>query len=311
MKVKEYSFKSVTGVCTIHGCEYTPDNDEVKAVIVLHHGMAEHQERYRGFIEFLTANGIAVFMHDMANHGKSNQNFEETGYFGEKDGYKFLVKDLKTTFDRAKAAYPDKKIIAMGHSMGSFITRCFTAWYADAGFAGAIYMGTGGSNPAAAAGDILSAFLAKMQGSKHKSKFIDKMTFGTYNKNFEGRTGFDWLTRDDKIVDRYISDDYCGFLFTVQGMNDLIKLNINANSPEWYNSVPKDIPILVISGEMDPVGNYGAGLREVHTKLLESGHSQAQLKLYEGGRHEILNEINKDEVYADILAFVENTVLGE
>ncbi len=311
MKVKEYSFKSATGVCTIHGCEYTPDNDEVKAVIVIHHGMAEHQERYRGFIEFLTANGIAVFMHDMANHGKSNQNFEETGYFGEKDGYKFLVKDLKTTFDRAKAAYPDKKIIAMGHSMGSFITRCFTAWYADAGFAGAIYMGTGGSNPAAAAGDILSAFLAKMQGSKHKSKFIDKMTFGTYNKNFEGRTGFDWLTRDDKIVDRYISDDYCGFLFTVQGMNDLIKLNINANSPEWYNSVPKDIPILVISGEMDPVGNYGAGLREVHTKLLESGHSQAQLKLYEGGRHEILNEINKDEVYADILAFVENTVLGE
>ncbi len=310
MKVKEYSFKSATGVCTIHGCEYIPD-DEVKAVIVIHHGMAEHQERYRGFIEFLTANGIAVFMHDMANHGKSNQNFEETGYFGEKDGYKFLVKDLKTTFDRAKAAYPDKKIIAMGHSMGSFITRCFTAWYADAGFAGAIYMGTGGSNPAAAAGDILSAFLAKMQGSKHKSKFIDKMTFGTYNKNFEGRTGFDWLTRDDKIVDRYISDDYCGFLFTVQGMNDLIKLNINANSPEWYNSVPKDIPILVISGEMDPVGNYGAGLREVHTKLLESGHSQAQLKLYEGGRHEILNEINKDEVYADILAFVENTVLGE
>ncbi|MEZ3421607.1 MAG: lysophospholipase [Eubacterium sp.] len=310
MKINEYSFKSATGVCTIHGCEYIPD-DEVKAVIVIHHGMAEHQERYRGFIEFLTANGIAVFMHDMANHGKSNQNFEETGYFGEKDGYKFLVKDLKTTFDRAKAAYPDKKIIAMGHSMGSFITRCFTAWYADAGFAGAIYMGTGGSNPAAAAGDILSAFLAKMQGSKHKSKFIDKMTFGTYNKNFEGRTGFDWLTRDDKIVDRYISDDYCGFLFTVQGMNDLIKLNINANSPEWYNSVPKDIPILVISGEMDPVGNYGAGLREVHTKLLESGHSQAQLKLYEGGRHEILNEINKDEVYADILAFVENTVLGE
>ncbi len=310
MKINEYSFKSATGVCTIHGCEYIPD-DEVKAVIVIHHGMAEHQERYRGFIEFLTANGIAVFMHDMANHGKSNQNFKETGYFGEKDGYKFLVKDLKTTFDRAKAAYPDKKIIAMGHSMGSFITRCFTAWYADAGFAGAIYMGTGGSNPAAAAGDILSAFLAKMQGSKHKSKFIDKMTFGTYNKNFEGRTGFDWLTRDDKIVDRYISDDYCGFLFTVQGMNDLIKLNINANSPEWYNSVPKDIPILVISGEMDPVGNYGAGLREVHTKLLESGHSQAQLKLYEGGRHEILNEINKDEVYADILAFVENTVLGE
>lgn len=178
MKVKEYSFKSATGVCTIHGCEYTPDNDAVKAVIVLHHGMAEHQERYHDFIAYLTSNGIAVFMHDMANHGKSNQNFEETGYFGEKDGYKFLVKDLKTTFDRAKNAYPDKKIIAMGHSMGSFITRCFTAWYSDAGFSAAIYMGTGGSNPAAGAGDILSSGLAKLQGAKHKSKFVDKLTFG-------------------------------------------------------------------------------------------------------------------------------------
>lgn len=311
MKVKEYSFKSATGVCMIHGCEYTPDNDAVKAVIVLHHGMAEHQERYHDFIAYLTSNGIAVFMHDMANHGKSNQNFEETGYFGEKDGYKFLVKDLKTTFDRAKNAYPDKKIIAMGHSMGSFITRCFTAWYSDAGFSAAIYMGTGGSNPAAGAGDILSSGLAKLQGAKHKSKFVDKLTFGSYNKKFEGRTPFDWLTRDSEIVDQYIADDYCGFLFSVQGMNDLVKLNINANSSEWYSKVPKDIPILVISGDMDPVGNFGEGLKEVHSKLLESGHSKAVLKLYEGGRHEILNEINKAEVYSDILSFVENNVLGD
>ncbi|MDE6659735.1 MAG: lysophospholipase, partial [Eubacterium sp.] len=212
MKVKAYNFKSATSVCTIYGCEYTPDNDDVKAVLVIHHGMAEHQKRYQNFIEYLTENGIAVFMHDMANHGKSNQNFEETGYFGDKDGFKFLVKDLKTTFDKAKAAYPDKKIIAMGHSMGSFITRCFTAWYADAGFSGAIYMGTGGANPAAAAGDILSAGLAKIKGTKNKSKFLDKLTFGAYNKKFEGRTPFDWLTRDSKIVDQYIADDYCGFL---------------------------------------------------------------------------------------------------
>ena len=311
MKVKEYSFKSSTGVCTVHGCEYTPENDAVRAVLVLHHGMAEHQVRYHNFIEYLTSNGIAVFMHDMANHGRSNQKSDETGYFGDKDGYKFLVKDLKTTFDRAKAVYPDKKIIVMGHSMGSFIVRCFTAWYADAGFDAAIYMGTGGSNPAAGAGDILSAFLSKMQGSKHKSKFIDKMTFGSYNKKFEGRTNFDWLTRDTEIVDQYIADDYCGFLFSVQGMNDLVKLNIAAISADWYSRVPKSIPILVISGDMDPVGNYGAGIKEIHSKLLESGHTKAQLKLYEGGRHEILNEINKDEVYTDILSFINNSVLGE
>jgi alpha-beta hydrolase superfamily lysophospholipase len=239
MKTQEYSFKSATGVCDINGSKYIPDNDDVKAVLVIHHGMAEHRERYLGFIEFLTSNGIAVFMHDMANHGKSNQNFDESGYFGDKDGYKNLVKDLKTTFDMAKAEYPDKNIIVMGHSMGSFIVRCFTAWYADAGFNGAIYMGTGGANPIAGVGDALSALVAKIKGTKYKSKTLDKLTFGAYGDKFEKRTSFDWLTRDTDIVDKYIDDKYCGFLFSAQGMNDLVKLNVSANSKEWYSSVPK------------------------------------------------------------------------
>lgn len=311
MNIKEYGFKSSTGVCDIYGCEYTPDSAEVQAVLVLHHGMAEHQKRYYDFIEYLTSNGIAVFMHDMANHGKSNQDFSKTGYFGKKDGYKNLVKDLKITFDRAKAAYPDKKIIVMGHSMGSFIVRCFTAWYADAGFDAAIYMGTGGANPIAGIGDAMSSVIAKATGYTHKSSLLDKLTFGAYNNKFEKRTAYDWLTRNSKIVDEYIADDYCGFLFSAQGMNDLIKLNIAANSAEWYNCVPKDIPILVISGDMDPVGAFGAGLKEIHSKLLQSGHSKAQLKLYDGARHEILNEMNKEEVYCDLLSFIKNNVLGE
>lgn len=311
MKTNEFTFKSATGVCSIYGCEYTPDEGAVKAVVVMHHGMAEHQGRYQDFIAYLTSNGYAVFMHDMANHGKSNQDFSETGYFGKKDGYKALPADLKTMFDKAKAKYPDKKIIVFGHSMGSFIVRCFTAWYADAGFSGAVYMGTGGSNPIAGIGDAMSSAVAKLTGYTHKSKMLDKLTFGAYNNKFEKRTGFDWLTRDKEIVDKYIADKYCGFLFSAQGMNDLVKLNINANSAEWYRSVPKDVPILVISGDMDPVGNFGAGLKEIHTKLLETGHSKAQLKLYKGGRHEILNEINKAEVYQDILSFLDNIVLGD
>ncbi len=311
MKISEYSFKSATGVCDIHGCEYTPDDSEVKAVIVAHHGMAEHKERYNDFFEFLTSNGCAVFMHDMANHGKSNSDFSHSGFFGKKDGYRALVKDFKTSFDRAKAAYPNKKMIVMGHSMGSFIVRCFTAEYADAGFDAAIYMGTGGSNPAAGIGNALSSVLAKIAGHTHKSKLLDKLTFGAYNSRFEKRTPFDWLSRDAAQVDKYMADDYCGFLFSVQGMNDLVRLNINANSDDWYRSVPVHIPILLISGEMDPVGNYGKGLREVYSKLVQSGHSKAQLKLYTDCRHEILNEINKEDVYADILAFIENNVLGD
>lgn len=311
MKKQEFSFNSATGVCKIYGCEYLPDNNEVKAVVAIHHGMAEHQQRYRDFISFLTENGFAVFMHDMANHGRSNQNKKETGFFGKKNGYKALVQDFRTVFLMAKDKYPDKKIIVMGHSMGSFIVRCFTAWHSEAGFDGAIYMGTGGANPMASAGDFVSGAIAKLSGALHKSSLLDKMAFGSYNNKFEKRTGFDWLTRDTDIVDEYIADEYCGFLFSAQGMNDLVKLNIHANCEEWYNAVPKDIPILVISGDMDPVGNYGSDIKNIHAKLKSTGHSKAVLKLYKDGRHEILNEINKKEVYEDILSFIQTDVLGD
>lgn len=307
MKIEEFSFPSATGVCTIFGNTYTPDSD-VKGVLVIHHGMAEHQQRYRQFIEYLTSNGYAVFMHDMANHGKSNQEFSETGYFGKVDGYKGLVEDMYTSFKRAKEAYPDKPIIVMGHSMGSFIVRCFTAWHNDAGFAGAIYMGTGGSNPIAGVGDKLSATIAKMTGYTKKVKLLDSMTFGAYGKRTPKRTNFDWLTRDDAIVDKYIADEYCGFLFSAQGMNDLVKLNVAANTDDWYNSVPKDLSILVVSGSEDPVSEYGKGIEEIKNKLATTGHYNATVKLYDGARHEILNETNKDEVYADILSWLDKTI---
>lgn len=307
MKIEEYSFPSATGVCTIFGNAYTPD-DDVKAVVVIHHGMAEHQQRYREFIEFIVSNGYAVFMNDMANHGKSNQNFAETGFFGKKDGYKGLVKDFESTVKRAKVAYPDKKIVVMGHSMGSFIVRCFTAWYPDAGFCGAIYMGTGGANPIAAIGDKMSAAIAKLTGYTKKVKLLDSMTFGAYGNRTEKRTQFDWLTRDSAIVDKYIADEYCGFLFSAQGMNDLVKLNIAANTDDWYKAVPADLKILVVSGAEDPVCEYGKGVKEIEQRLASSGHYNVEAKLYDGARHEILNEINKDEVYSDILDWINKTV---
>lgn len=308
MKIEAYHFPSATGVCEIHGNVYTPDNGEVKAVLAIHHGMAEYQKRYLAFIEYLTANGYAVFMHDMANHGMSNQNKALTGFFGKKDGYKNLVADFNTTFTKAKNTYPNKKIIVMGHSMGSFIVRCFTAWYNNAGFDGAIYMGTGGKNPIAGIGDAISSVAAKLTGYTHKSKFIDKLTFGSYNSKFEKRTPSDWLTRDKAVVDQFIADDECGFIFSAQGMNDLVKLNISANSDEWYNSVPKNIDILLISGDMDPVGDYAKGIKEIYEKLKATGHARTQLKLYPQCRHEVLNELNKTDVYADINKFIEDVI---
>lgn len=302
MKTKEFSFKSATGVCRIHGCEFLPEG-EVRAVVIIHHGMAEHINRYADYVKHLTDMGYAVFMHDMANHGKSNQKTELLGYFGENDGYKNLVKDLKTVYDLAKKEFPDKKIIMFGHSMGSFIVRCFDCAYPGASDA-SVYMGTGGSNPAAGMGKAISNLIASIKGSTYKSKMLDKMTFGSFNKKTDKKTSFDWLTRDSAIVQKYIDDDYCGFLFTVKGMNDLVNLNVWANSAECYNTVKKDLPILLVAGADDPVGAYSKGINEVADKMKASGHTNVTVKLFPGCRHEVLNETNRQEVYEGIDAFL-------
>ncbi|MCR5208385.1 MAG: alpha/beta hydrolase [Eubacterium sp.] len=296
---KEYSFPSCTGEGEIYACGYIPEGD-YDYVLVINHGMAEHQERYLGFIEFLNANGIAVYMHDMCNHGKSNKDFNDTGYFGTNDGYKKLVDDFKTNIELAKKAEPDKKLVVMGHSMGSFICRCLTASYPDLGYIGAIYMGTGDANPIAGIGEKLAGAVVKIKGAKHKSKLLDKASFSSYGKGFEGRTGFDWLTRDNAIVDKYIADKYCGFLFSAQGMKDLVKLNIECNTDEWYTKVPKELPILLTSGAVDPVGPGEKGIRAIEAKLKSTGHTNVTCNIYPDCRHEILNELNKDEVMADI-----------
>lgn len=302
MKTKEFSFKSATGVCRIHGCEFLPEGD-VRAVVIIHHGMAEHINRYADYVKHLTDMGYAVFMHDMANHGKSNQKTELLGYFGENDGYKNLVKDLKTVYDLAKKEFPDKKIIMFGHSMGSFIVRCFDCAYPGASDA-SVYMGTGGSNPAAGMGKAISNLIASIKGSTYKSKMLDKITFGSFNKKTDKKTSFDWLTRDSAIVQKYIDDDYCGFLFTVKGMNDLVNLNVWANSAECYNTVKKDLPILLVAGADDPVGAYSKGINEVADKMKASGHTNVTVKLFPGCRHEVLNETNRQEVYEGIDAFL-------
>lgn len=302
MKTKEFSFKSATGVCRIHGCEFLPEG-EVRAVVIIHHGMAEHINRYADYVKHLTDMGYAVFMHDMANHGKSNQKTELLGYFGENDGYKNLVKDLKTVYDLAKKEFPDKKIIMFGHSMGSFIVRCFDCAYPGASDA-SVYMGTGGSNPAAGMGKAISNLIASIKGSTYKSKMLDKITFGSFNKKTDKKTSFDWLTRDSAIVQKYIDDDYCGFLFTVKGMNDLVNLNVWANSAECYNTVKKDLPILLVAGAEDPVGAYSKGINEVADKMKASGHTNVTVKLFPGCRHEVLNETNRQEVYEGIDAFL-------
>lgn len=307
VKHKEYFFPSSTGVCQIYARSWCPDNP--KAVVQIHHGMAEHIERYDEFAQYLAQRGFVVYAHDMANHGKSNQNPDERGYFGEKDAWKNLIKDMKNLYDIAKKEHPDLPYFVFGHSMGSFITRCFIAKYKDA-VDGAIICGTGGKQGAAPAGLALTNIIGAFKGKKSKSAFVQNMAFGTYNKPFGNRTEFEWLTRDEKIVDKYVADEMCGFLFSVQGFNDLLKLIVSANADSWYDSVPKDLPICLISGDKDPVGNFGKGVEEVYKKLKETDHN-VYMKLYGNDRHEILNERNKEDVYIDVVNFIENVMDGK
>lgn len=307
MTVKEYSFKSSSGLCDIKAWQWAPEGD-VKAVIQMHHGMAEHSGRYKNFIKAFTDMGYAVFMHDMINHGKSNHDKSLLGYFGDKDGRKHLTADAKTLIDIAKSEYPDKKIIIAGHSMGSMIMRCFVADYGN-DFDGAMFIGTTGPNPLAKAGGVVTKIIGAFKGNKYKSQAVYEIAFSAYDKPFEHRTRYDWGMRDQKSVDEYVADEYCGYLFTLAGYDDLMKLVVGCNSDAFYNTLAKDMPVLLTSGDMDPVGNYGKGIKFVYDKLVHTGHTNVTMQMYPDARHEILNEINKEEVYANINAWIENNIL--
>lgn len=301
----EFTFKSVSGLADIHAAKYIPENAEVKGVFQIAHGMAEHLERYEPFIDVLCENGYAVYINDHLGHGKSVTSDEELGYFGEKDGWKNFIEDCYQLLKIAKKDYGDKPYYFFGHSMGSFVSRSFTFKYADE-LTGAVFCGTSGPNPAAPIGAKVASLIGKVKGSHYRSKFIDNLAFGAYNKKFEGRTAFDWLSRDNDQVDKYIADKYCGFLFTAYGYRDMFSLLGSVSNDKWFTEYPKQLPVLIISGEMDPVGNYSVGVRQVYDKLREAGKSNVDLHIYPNGRHEILNEREAfGDVCRDVLAWAE------
>ena len=309
MAYKEISFPSSTGLGDIFVREWLVD--EPKAIIQIVHGMAEHGARYQDIAEYFNANGFSVVIDDHMGHGKSipEGKEENQGFFGEEDGDVHLVEDEAALTDLLKEEFPEVPIILFGHSMGSFIARRYTAFFADK-LAGAVFCGTAGSNSALKIGFALAKRERKKKGDHYKSTLINSMAFGSYNKKTDKRTAFDWLTKDEAIVDAYIEDPLCGFLFTVAGYMDLFKLLMFVNSQDWYDKVPKELPILVTAGHDDPVGAYGKGPKEVYAKLRASGHSKTDMNLYLNDRHEIHNETDREKVYADLVKFF-NKVVGE
>lgn len=305
---KEFTFPSVSGLADIHCASYLPQNGEVRAVLQIAHGMAEHLERYEKFANVLCSNGIALYINDHLGHGKSVKNDDELGYFGAKDGWKNFVNDCHELTKIAKNENPGKPYIFFGHSMGSFVARAYSLWY-SADIDGAVFCGTAGPNPAAAAGLAVTKLVTKLKGDHYRSKVIDKMGFGTYNAKCEGRTAFDWLSRDNFEVDKYIADKYCGFLFTAPGYGDLFSILKFVSSDEWFSSLSKELPVLVISGSMDPVGGYSKGVNQVCDMLAAKGKTNVKKILYPDARHEILNESACfDKVCDDVISWIDSVI---
>ena len=301
----EKTFLSKDGKSTIHYYIWEPEVEPV-AILQLVHGMAEHVTRYEPLARYLNSYGVLVCGHDHIGHGNSAKP-EDWGYMGEENGWKIMVQDVEQLHGIMKVQYMDTPYFILGHSMGSFITRAWLAMYGN-GVDGAIIMGTAGTNPALGAAKFLCKTIRKSKGSRHLSKLITNAAFGSYNKRIKPqRTPYDWLTRDESIVDRYIEDPACGFTFTVAGYADLFNVIGYVSDDKWYRHVPKELPMLLVAGREDPVGAYGAGPAEVAEKLQDAGCSDVSLILYDDMRHEILNEFGKETVMEDIRRFV----LGE
>ena len=265
--------------------------------------MAEYSNRYSRFALELCKAGYAVFVSDHVGHGSSVTDKNMLGYFGE-NGEETFVEDLKTLSDMAKSEYPDLPLYMVGHGMGSLIARKYTAKYGYL-LDGVVYTGTSGENPMLGIGIHLANTIIKQNGPESHSDLLNTMAFGAYNRKTGKRTECDWVSRDEAEVDKFIKDDLCGYQYTVSGLKALFMTLKQVSSRRWYNTVPLSMPIYLLSGSMDPVGDYGKGVKEVYKTLKKTGHKNVTMKIYEDARHEIFNEINRDEVHSDIIAWLD------
>lgn len=305
MKKEEFYFESRDGVSRIHAVRYTPDNGEIKGVFQIVHGMAEYIERYEDLAEYMTERGFVVTGDDHLGHGKTVPEGGDFGYFCEQDPATVVVRDVHRLKKMTQELYPGIPYILLGHSMGSFIARNYISRYGS-GITAAVIMGTGMQTKALIA---VSKFIIGSQklfcGSKHPSKLLNNIAFGSYNKRIKNlRTEFDWLSVNSENVDKYIADPLCGRLFTVNGFKTLAELNGRLLDKKNVDMVPDDLPILLVAGAEDPVGSYGKGVEQTRDSLKNSGVKDITMKLYPGLRHEILNEDEREQVKEDIYNWI-------
>jgi len=303
-ELQEFTFRSSNGKTDIYVREWIPA-ETPRAVVQLVHGISEHIIRYDDFARFLAENGFVAVGNDHLGHGKTAMADSRFGFFDKHDGWTLATADVRELRRLEGEKYPGVPYFLFGHSMGSFLTRTFLCRYAGE-VDGAILSGTGQEAPAlVGAGKLVASVIARFRGPEYASEFVNSMALGAYNKQFApSRTPVDWLSRDEAVVDAYVADPLCGFTPSVGLYRDMFTGLQYIASEKALSQMNPDTPVFLLSGDHDPVGSNGAGVRKVYDFFRKHGTRDLSIKLYEGGRHEMLNEICRREVYGDILSWL-------
>ena len=277
-----------------------------KAVLHIVHGMAEHALRYDDFAQAACKKGFAVVASDHRGHGKTGAKSGLMGYLADGDGFGRVVEDQKEINAEIQKQYPALPNVIVGHSFGSFVTQEYIERYGTTVKA-AVLIGSAGPNPSVSVASLLASLTSAFKGRKSVAKFMNALVFGSYNNRIKNpHTAFDWLSRDENEVKKYIDDEYCGFVCTAGFFQDFMRGLKRLHTQEALKGIPTDLPILITAGSEDPVSNGGKMLKTLYRIYQNIGIRDVTLKLYENARHEILNETNKEEVKADILGWIEN-----
>lgn len=305
LRADHFTFRS-TDQTEVFVHKWLRKDQKIRGVVQISHGMAETAARYERFAKFLTKSGFIVYANDHRGHGRTATDIDSLGYLGATEGFKLLVQDIAELTDIIRRENPNVPIYLFSHSMGSFAAQRYIMDYSNK-IDGLILSGSNGPQGLALkAGKLVANLEMLLRGKKAKSKLMNKLTFGTYNRNFQPQTtGSEWLTRDEVELDKYLKNPYCGTIFPTSFYYEFLDSLEYIEDKENFHKIPKDLPIFIISGDQDPVGDFGKGLAKLKERYKKQGVHDLELKLYEGARHELLNELNRDEVMQDILMWLE------
>lgn len=308
MAAKEnFTFLSADGKTNVHAVKWLPESGEYHAILQITHGMVEYIERYDAFASFLTEKGFMVVGHDHIGHGESVTDESEWGFFEEDHPSDTLVADMHQLRTMIQADNKGVPYFMLGHSMGSYMLRKYLAFHHE-NLRGAIIMGTGSvPDRTTKLGLKVCSLIAKFRGWHYRSNFVRNLSFSKPYKKYDltGKTlNNSWLTKDEEIVKQYYSNPKCSFIFTVNGYRGLMEAVLFDNQMENVKKISKKLPLFIVSGKDDPVGDCGEGVKKVYDMFKEAGSEDITWKLYENDRHEILNETDRQQVYEDILAWM-------